>query len=457
MKFHSTRGQSPPLGFADAFAAGLAPDGGLYVPETLPDITSLLAKHEALSPSPASYTQLAADFFTLFDHDHTPEEILSLCEKSYTSFDAPLVSLDDTTSVLELFHGPTLAFKDFGLQLVGNLFEDQIRRTGNSVNVLGATSGDTGSAAIHGLANKEGVNVFILYPEGRVSPLQERQMTCTGASNIFPISIQGSFDDAQKIVKDLFVDLEFKKQVGLSAINSINLARVLGQCVYYLYAHLQLTPQQRAKGIEYIVPTGNFGNVLAGWLTYKMGLPASKFVVATNQNDLLHRLFTTGHYAPGSVAPSHAPSMDIQVASNFERLLYLQLGRDGTRTAALMQEFRDHSKLDLTQHHFDNAIFTATRTDDAAILENTRAAKERFDYIADPHTACAFTDLTSDAHKILLATASPAKFPSVIEQATGHHPTHPTLEALKEKIPLFHTPGSDAAEVKAFVQANAAK
>ena len=456
MKFQSTRGTSPSLGFTDAFAAGLAPDGGLYVPETLPDITGILAKHEGLTPSPEAYTALAADFFTLFDDDHTPEEILTLCEKSYAAFDAPLVTLDDTTSVLELFHGPTLAFKDFGLQLVGNLFEDQIRRTGNSVNVLGATSGDTGSAAIHGLANKEGVNVFILYPEGRVSPLQERQMTCTGASNIYPIRIQGSFDDAQKIVKDLFVDLEFKKQVGLSAINSINLARVLGQCVYYLYAHLQL-PKEKRHNIEYIVPTGNFGNVLAGWLAYKMGLPASKFVVATNQNDLLYRLFTTGRYQPGTVSPSHAPSMDIQVASNFERLLYLQLGRDGTRTAALMQEFRDHAKLDLNQHGFDNDIFTATRTDDAAILENTRQAKERYNYIADPHTACAFTGLDSEAHKILLATASPAKFPEVIEQATGHHPTHPTLEALKEKEPKLYTPGSTAAEVKQFVLENAAK
>lgn len=443
MQFHSTRGASEPLGFADAFAAGLASDGGLYLPESLPDVRSLLGG----SPS---YPDLALSFFRLFDKDHTESQLADLIARSYTDFDAPLVQLDDLTYVLELFHGPTLAFKDFGLQLVGNLFEDQIQRTGKPINVLGATSGDTGSAAIHGLAGKEGVNVFILYPDGRVSPLQERQMTCTGAPNIYPIKIQGSFDDAQKIVKDLFSDLDFKARVGLSAINSINLARVLAQSVYYLSACLQLPATHRDMA-NYIVPTGNFGNVLAGWLAYKMGMPARKFVVATNQNDLLHRLFTTGHYQPGIVAPSHAPSMDIQVASNFERLLYLQLERDGQKTAALMQKFRDRGLLDLNTEGFDPDIFTATRTGDDTILENIRSAKERYGYTPDPHTACAFTDLEKGVPNVLLATAHPAKFPSVIGEATGDHPTHPTLEALKNKTPIFYKPGSDAASIGKFI------
>ncbi len=440
MLFESTRGSSEPLGFAGAFAAGLAPDGGLYVPESLPDVTPLLG-------APVPYPALASAFFALFDTDHTADELGALIERSYADFDAPLVQLDNNLHVLELFHGPTLAFKDFGLQLVGNLFEDQIRRTGRAINVLGATSGDTGSAAIHGLAHKRGVNVFILYPEGRVSPLQERQMTCTGAPNIFPIRIQGSFDDAQEIVKTLFGDLPFKREVGLSAINSINLARVLAQSVYYLAAHLQLpagSPPPR-----YMVPTGNFGNVLAGWLAHKMGLPAAGFTVATNQNDLLFRLFTTGRYAPGTVAPSHAPSMDIQVASNFERLLYLQLGRNGSRTAQLMATFKAERALDLPD--FDPDTFAATRTDDDAILANIRLAHQRFGYIADPHTACAFTGVNPHEPTVLLATAHPAKFPDVIEQAIGLHPTHPTLEALKTATPRLHEPGSNADAVRDFV------
>lgn len=447
MNFESTRGTAPPLSFAAAFAAGLAPDGGLYVPQTLPDISSLLVDD-------TSYPDLAHSFLSLFDTDHTPDELRTLVDRSYASFDAPLVQLDDNLFVLELFHGPTLAFKDFGLQLVGNLFEDQIKRTGQPINVLGATSGDTGSAAIHGLADKEGVNVFILYPEGRISPLQERQMTCTGASNIFPIPIQGSFDDAQNIVKELFGDLGFKADVSLSAINSINLARVLAQCVYYLYAHLQL-PADKRTNPTYTVPTGNFGNVLAGWLAHKMGLPARTFTVATNQNDLLYRLFTTSKYQPGNVSPSHAPSMDIQLASNFERLLYLQLGRDGTKTAALMADLKQHGQLDLSE--FDPDTFTATRTGDTQILANIQHAKERYNYTADPHTACAFTTVNPAEPTVLLATAHPAKFPSVIEQAITEHPTHPTLEALKSLAPLTYKPGSTAADIRTFVTANAAR
>ncbi|MEM0896071.1 MAG: threonine synthase [Verrucomicrobiota bacterium] len=341
MLYHSTRSSAEKVGFFEAFANGLAPDGGLYLPGELPGLPEAMLNPAAEYP----YPNLAADFFGLFDTDHEPEVIRDLVVDSHRLFAdppnaAPLKQLDERLFVLELFHGPTLAFKDFGLQIVGSLFADQIQRTGKPINVLGATSGDTGSAAIHGLANQPGVNAFILYPKGRISPLQERQMTCTGAPNIFPISIEGSFDDAQKIVKDLFGDLEFKAGVGLSAINSINLARVLAQCIYYLHAWRSL-PNAARSDVTFNVPTGNFGNIFAGWLISKMGLPVRRFRIATNQNDILYRLFTTGEYAPGGVDPSFAPSMDIQVASNFERFLFYALDGDASRVATMMGELKE--------------------------------------------------------------------------------------------------------------------
>ncbi len=449
MRFRSTRGEAPPLGFADAFASGLAPDGGLYIPEELPDVGDLLG-------GPTPYPELAAAFLKRFDTDHTAAEVDALCAESYGSFPdpadaAPLVQLDDNLFVLELFHGPTLAFKDFGLQLVGNLFEDQIARTGRPINVLGATSGDTGSAAIHGLADRSGARAFILYPKGRIAELQERQMTCTGAANIFPIAVEGSFDDAQWIVKELFGDLDFKARAGLSAINSINLARVLAQCVYYLHAFNRL-PANKRGGLRFVVPTGNFGNVLAGWLAARAGLPARRFVVATNQNDLLYRLFGTGRYQPGEVAPSYAPSMDIQVASNFERFLCYHLGGDGARTAGIMARVKAGEGVDLPD--FDPDKFAATRTDDAGILRNIARAKERYGYVADPHTACAFEDIDPAVPTVLLSTASPAKFPDVIERAIGEHPTHPTLEALKSKPVENVTLPATAAAVREYLEAN---
>lgn len=448
MRFLSTRGSAPPLGFAGAFAAGLAPDGGLYVPESLPDITPLLAN------GPVPYPELAAAFFKLFDSDHTPAEIDALMARSYQNFPdpdnaAPLVQIDDNTFVLELFHGPTLAFKDFGLQLVGNLFADQIAGGGGAINVLGATSGDTGSAAIHGLADRDGARVFILYPQGRISELQERQMTCTGADNIFPIAIDGSFDDAQRIVKELFGDLAFKAEARLSAVNSINLARVLAQSVYYLHAVSRLPAGARPR---FVVPTGNFGNVLAGWLAARMGLPAAGFTVATNRNDLLHRLFTTGRYASGAARPSLAPSMDIQIASNFERLLHYHLGGDGARTAAIMAKVGASEPVDVPD--FDPDAFAATRSDDAAILRNIATAKERYGYLPDPHTACAFESIDPAQTSVILATAHPAKFPATIEKATGDHPTHPTLEALKTKPQKNATLPATTAAVRDYLETN---
>ncbi|HRQ87834.1 MAG TPA: threonine synthase, partial [Bacteroidia bacterium] len=322
---------------------------------------------------------------------------------------------------------------------------------GVSINVLGATSGDTGSAAIHGLAGKKGVNVFILYPKGRISELQERQMTCTGASNVFPIPIDGTFDDAQAIVKELMGDLAFKEQMRLSAINSINVVRVLAQCVYYLHAFTQLPPDNR-DDIHFVVPTGNFGNIFAGWMVHQMGLPVDRFVVATNQNDILYRLFTTGEYRPDTVQPSHAPSMDIQVASNFERFLYYHNEKDAKATLAQMEQFQKDGSIKIA--NFDASNFSATRCNDEDILWNIRMVKEKYDYVIDPHTACGFQELDPSRTHVVLATAHPAKFPAIIEEAIGETPTDPSLEAIKKKKMVTYPVEATAEAVRKFLEEN---
>ncbi len=431
MRYISTRSQSTPQSFAQCVAQGLAPDGGLYLPESLPDFSGNLKDWESLS-----YPDLCREFLWPFvEGDFTKDQLDAMVKRAYVRFTAqeiaPLKQLDDATHVLELFHGPTLAFKDFALQLLGEFYEAQITRTGHAINILGATSGDTGSAAIHGMLGKKGAAIFILYPYGRVSPLQERQMTCTGASNVFPIAIDGTFDDAQDIVKELFGDRAFKQDCSLSAVNSINIARILAQCVYYFWAWLRLPKAAREKGVHFVVPTGNFGNILAGWLARKMGLPIATLRVATNQNDILHRLFTTGVYQVGEVKPSLAPSMDIQVASNFERFLYFAEGCAPEKVRAVMETFKRAGKYVFENFAADG--FSASRMDDARIPDVIRAVYEKYRYILDPHTACAFAEPFAEGTTVVLATASPAKFPETIEQAIGVHPTDPSLEALKQK------------------------
>lgn len=450
MRYLSTRGQSEALSFTEAVATGLAPDGGLYVPEKLPDIRSLLDDWAGLP-----YAELCFRFFRLFATDLDAGVLRACVEDAYSRFDdpriAPLRQLEPGLHVLELFHGPTLAFKDFALQLLGNLYEAQIQRTGQPITVLGATSGDTGAAAIHGLLGKEGVNIFILYPRGGVSPLQERQMTCTGADNVHAIGINGTFDDAQTALKDVFGDMAFRQSVNLSAVNSINLARVLAQCVYYIYAWFQLPEPEREK-VTFVVPTGNFGNVLAGWWAQKMGLPVKGFRIATNQNDILFRLFTTGRYLIDAVRPSHAPSMDIQIASNFERFLYFHEKGDTAAVRNIMARFKQSG--DYTFSAFDRDTFSAARADDADIRELTREVHARYSYTVDPHTACGFKDLPGEGTRIILGTAHPAKFPDVIEAATGLHPVSPILEALKDKTPDAYSLEPTPEAVKAFIQSH---
>ena len=447
MKYVSTRGLTKPHSFSEAVEAGLAADGGLFLPEELPSISEKLDVWSGLS-----YAELAAEFFALFAPEIPVEEWHELTTEAYSRFEAPevapLVRLNEKTYVLELFHGPTLAFKDFALQLLGLLYKRQVRKSGRSIAVLGATSGDTGSAAIHGCMGQEGITIFILYPDGRVAPLQERQMACTGASNVFAIPVPGTFDDAQWMVKEAFVDTAFVERCGLSAVNSINIARVLAQCVYYIWAWLRL-PAGVRETAEFVVPTGNFGNVLAGWLAAQMGLKTGGFRVATNQNDILYRFFTTGRYEEGEVKPSFAPSMDIQAASNFERFLYFMLGKDSGKVREVMARMKAGEVVDFGGIE---SGFSASRMSDAEIPDVIERLWRESGYVADPHTACAFTEMAADRVSVVLATASPAKFPEVVARATGHEPTHATLEALKEKSLVRHPLPADVAAVKAFVE-----
>ncbi|HNX03959.1 MAG TPA: threonine synthase, partial [Opitutales bacterium] len=429
---------------------GLAPDGGLYLPASLPMIdAATLAAWEKLG-----YAELCEEFFALFA-DLPRAELSAIVKSAYTRFDvpdiAPLKKLDDKTFVLELFHGPTLAFKDFALQLLGGLYEAQIKRTRRAINVLGATSGDTGAAAIHGLLGREGVRIFILYPDGRVSPLQERQMTCTGAGNVYPLAIPGTFDDAQGALKDVFNDAAFKREFNLSAINSINIARVLAQCVYYFFAYFRL-PQSARENVEFVVPTGNFGNVLAGWMAAQMGLPVRSFCVATNQNDILFRFFSTGVYELGPVRPSHAPSMDIQVASNFERFIYFALGEDTAATKAAMDAFKAKGRFEMPGFNAGSFQFRASRADDAKIVEIIRSVHDKFGYVLDPHTACGFAKLDEAMTSVVLATAHPAKFPDVIAQATGTEVTSPALEGLKTLPIVKFKVTAEKSSIEAFIR-----
>ncbi len=451
MRFLSTRGNCPPVSFSQAVATGLAPDGGLYLPEKLPDIVPCLREWE-----PLSYQELTFAFFRLFATDMEEDTLRSVIFNSYGKFDhekvAPLIQLGGNLHILELFHGPTLAFKDFALQLLGNLYEEQIRASGKKLNILGATSGDTGAAAIHGLLGKVGVNIFILYPDGRISALQERQMTCTGADNVFPLAIEGSFDDAQNVLKEVFEEESFKLEFGLSAVNSINLARIIAQCVYYIYAWFQLPPGKR-DNVEFVVPTGNFGNVLAGWLASRMGLPVAGFKVATNQNDILHRLFRSGRYEIGKLQPSCAPSMDIKVASNFERFIYYSENEDCSRVRQVMNEFKSTGVYNFEDFKKNN--FSSSAATDADIEAIIGRVYDEYDYLVDPHTACTFKEIDPRKTSVLLATAHPAKFPEIIQRATGIEPRFDSLELLKKRKIVKYPISPDKEAIQDFIRSRA--
>jgi threonine synthase len=427
MRYVSTRGETPSLGFTDAVLTGLAPDGGLLVPEHVPQVSARLDAWADLS-----FTDLACEIIPLFVDDMSREDLNLLIREAYASFDhdevVPFVRLGDL-EVLELFHGPTLAFKDIALQLLGRLFEHILSARGRHLNILGATSGDTGSAAIAGVRGLPDIDIFVMYPHGRISPLQELQMTTVLDDNVHCLSVDGSFDDCQTLMKTVFADLAFKDRYALGAVNSVNWARVLAQIVYYGYASLK-------RGMEvpvtFCVPTGNFGNVFAGYLAKRMGFPIERLILATNENDILAVFFETGTYQRGDVRFTVTPAMDIQVASNFERFLYYHMGEDSRQLRAFMTEFAETGRAVAAIPGDDD--FVATAVSVAETVEAIRATYSEFGYVADPHTAvgiAAAGRFPAEGARICLATAHPAKFPETVNRAVGAEvAVHPALEAL---------------------------
>lgn len=433
MRYISTRGSAQALDFSGATLAGLAPDGGLYLPERWPEFS--LEEIERLRGLP--YPELAQRIMQPFVGDClAPERLLALCEQAYARFAhqavAPLVQLDSRHWLMELFHGPTLAFKDVALQLLGLLFEEFLTREDRMLTVVGATSGDTGSAAIDALANRDRVEIFMLHPAGRVSDVQRVQMTTVLAPNVHNIAIDGDFDDAQAMVKRLFADRELTARHDLGAVNSINWARLMAQVVYYFASALQLGAPGRR--IAFSVPTGNFGDVFAGYVAARMGLPIERLVVATNVNDILYRALTSGDYSTGTVQPTASPSMDIQVSSNFERLLFDLGGRDGPAMAQQMQDFEQTRAMRLTDRQREGAaaLFATARADAADMAQAMRWAWENCDCTAiDPHTAVGFHaarafEWSDGVPVVTLATAHPGKFRDVVERATGFRPSLPS-------------------------------
>ena len=429
MDYISTRGRAEALGFEDVTLAGLASDGGLYVPRVWPT----LSRDDIAGLASKSYVETAVTVMMPFVGDALSEDdVRALCTQAYGRFahDAvtPLVQLDAQQWLLELFHGPTLAFKDVALQLLGLLFERFLSNRDTHLTVVGATSGDTGSAAIDALAGRAKVDVFMLHPAGRVSDVQRRQMTTVLAPNIHNIAIDGDFDDAQRIVKTMFADETARERLNLSAVNSINWARLMAQVVYYFYAAVRLGAPDRA--VAFSVPTGNFGDVFAGFVAAKMGLPVARLIVATNVNDILHRALSSGDYSCGTVTPTATPSMDIQVSSNFERLLFDLGGRDGAAMAAQMAGFEASRAMTLTNAQAAGAaaLFSSARIDGDGMAMAMRWAHEKAGQVLDPHTAiglAAARDADLDAPVVTLATAHPAKFRDAVERATGVRPSLP--------------------------------
>ncbi|MEC8669343.1 MAG: threonine synthase [Pseudomonadota bacterium] len=461
MKYISTRGQAPDLTFEQAMLTGLARDGGLYVPETVPTLTT----DEIAALAGQSYEEVAFRIMRPFIGDtFTDDEFREIIAKAYAGFAhdarAPLVQLAPGHFLLELFHGPTLAFKDFAMQLIGQLFQASLSRSGERVTIVGATSGDTGSAAIEAFKGLDAVDVFVLFPHGRVSEVQRRQMTTPSEANVHALSVTGHFDDCQARVKDMFNDFDFRDGVRLAGVNSINWARVLAQVVYYFTSAVALGAPHRK--VSFTVPTGNFGDIFAGYIARKMGLPIDKLVVATNQNDILHRCLTTGKYIPDGVIPSISPSMDIQVSSNFERVLFDAYGRDGAAVSQLMDELNSGGftvSQGALQHLQD--LFLSGRVSEEETTATIKALRATTGEILCPHSAVgakvAADHLDPAVPMITLATAHPAKFPDAVEAATGIRPDLPPHMAdLFDRDEKVTRVENDLAEIEHFIRENIA-
>ena len=461
MEYISTRGSAPALDFAGVTLAGLASDGGLYVPREWPRFS----QDEIRGLRGLPYVELAVRVMLPFvTPSLTEQELRDLCTRAYGRFahDAvtPLKQFDEQQWLLELFHGPTLAFKDVALQLLGRLFEHFLAKSDAHLTIVGATSGDTGSAAIDAVAGRDRVDIFMLHPNGRVSDVQRRQMTTVLAPNVYNIAIDGTFDDAQAMVKRMFNDPAMTGRYRITAVNSINWARLMAQVVYYFAAALQLGAPDRK--VAFSVPTGNFGDVFAGYVAAQMGLPVERLIVATNVNDILHRALSTGDYSAGTVTPTAAPSMDIQVSSNFERLLFDVGGRDGLALAEQMRGFESTKAMQLTnaQREGAAALFTSLRCDGDEMNRAMAFAAGHYGEIIDPHTAIGLhaarhAGIDPAVPVVTLATAHPAKFRDAVERATGQRPALPQrMGDLFERAESYaELPGSYEA-VAAYVESH---
>ena len=427
MNYVSTRGGVEPASFRQAVMLGQANDGGLYMPDHIPNVGDRLTMWRELT-----FSELATEIASIYAPDINQTQMSALFHDAFASFASsrvtPLVKVGEVF-VLELFHGPTLAFKDIALQVLGRLFELILEEQDSELNILGATSGDTGSAAISGVEGSSRIKIFVMFPDGRTSALQELQMTTVQTGNVHCIGIKGSFDDCQRIMKAIFNDAEFKSRHCLGAVNSINWARVMVQIVYYFYASLKFD-----RPVTFSVPTGNFGNILSGILAQRMGAPIERFVLATNENDILFNFFNTGRYERGKVQPTISPSMDIQVASNLERYLYLLMDCDSASVVRFMDHFMSTGFAELEDGRFVDPPITSCRIDVAESLRTIQETWTDSQYVVDPHTAvglAAARSTRTDSPVVCLATAHPAKFPDAVGRATGEAPpTHPTLDGL---------------------------
>ena len=420
MNYVSTRNSSNSFKFKDVFIKGLADDGGLFIPKSLHKYN----QSDLLEFKNLEYKELAKKIIHPFIGDFMSENDLSkIIDKSYSVFRkknvVDLIKVGDR-SILELFHGPTLAFKDVAMQLLGNFYEYYLKNENDKINVVVATSGDTGAAAIDAIKGKNNINIFVLHPNNRVSPVQRKLMTTSKENNVFNIAVEGNFDDCQNLVKAMFTDKSFAKEIRMSGVNSINWARIIAQSVYYFYSYFLI--EDNDKLINFSVPTGNFGDVYAGYLAKKIGLPINKFIVATNQNDILHRAISKGTYNIENVSETITPSMDIQIASNFERLIYDLHNHSDEKTFQAMKSIKEKGKYLIDKESLDkiNIDFLSSSMDENEILKTIKTVYEKFNIILDPHSAIgygAFDKVNLKGNNVVLATAHPCKFPNAIEKA----------------------------------------
>ncbi len=436
IKYNSTRGKDKNLFFEDVLLSGLASDGGLFLPDKYPFFT----KKDLIEMSNLNYIDLATKIISEFVSEDLKPKVNLICKKVYSKFGheeiAPIVKIKNNLYIQELFHGPTLAFKDYAMQFLSELFQEVLENQDKKIVILGATSGDTGSAALEAFKSNKKINVFILFPHGRVSEVQRKQMTTITQKGCFPIAVKTDFDGCQELVKSCFNDKDFKKEVSLSAINSINWARLLPQTIYYFYSALKLGVID--KKISFSVPTGNFGNILAGWIAKKMGLPINKLICGTNKNDILYRFFNSNKMERKKVSESLSPSMDIQVSSNFERLLYEFVGRDSYKIVKFMEDFDNFNFYQLDNKYIQKMkkTFLSFRVNDDKILKTIEKIYQENNYIIDPHTAVGVSacfqainekNLNLDNTNIIsLACAHPSKFPKTIHKSLNFYPENPS-------------------------------